>query len=68
MLELYVVERRHNRMGRGLRARRPWSFPISGRTYVTVGCRVACSPPQTRREREKEGNALFENFRSLIFL
>lgn len=59
------IERRGSRMGRGLRACRPWSFPISGRTYVTVGCRVACSAP--RRDERKEGNAI-ENFRSLIFL
>lgn len=33
----------------------PWSFPISGRTYVTVGCRVALRVRDETRDREERG-------------
>lgn len=68
MLPLCVVERRGIRMGTGLRACRPWSFPISGRTYVTVGCRVACSAPDETREKREMPLKIFVLLFSFEFL
>lgn len=45
-------------MRRGSRPWSPWSFPISGRTYVTVGCRVACNLETRPRESAELREAL----------